>query len=260
MILVYDTETTGKIDRGAPADAPHQPHLVQLGAELYQPNGTPIATLNVIVRPKGWTIPADAAAVHGITQERAEAEGADITDALSIFHALSRIASVHVAHNKDFDEKIMRGAFRRVGALIYPEPHGAFCTMLESQRMIGGRWPKLAAAYKYFFGETLEGAHDALVDLRACARIYFHLKALENSTLPARYMPRCKQCNTLLSNLETELCLVCWARDPSPPWPASSVVSAIKSEPESVAFVYPPPPPPPPYTPPQPPITYMQSL
>ena len=26
-----------------------------------------------------------------------------------------------------------------------------------------------------FFGEEISGAHDALVDTRACARVYYHL-------------------------------------------------------------------------------------
>ena len=39
--------------------------------------------------------------------------------------------------------------------------------------------PKLEECIKHFFNETLEGAHDAMVDLAACSRVYFHLKAME---------------------------------------------------------------------------------
>lgn len=38
--------------------------------------------------------------------------------------------------------------------------------------------PKLAECIQHFFGEALPGAHDALVDARACGRIYFHLLSL----------------------------------------------------------------------------------
>jgi DNA polymerase-3 subunit epsilon len=39
--------------------------------------------------------------------------------------------------------------------------------------------PKLEECIHHFFGETLAGAHDALVDVRACARVYFHLQTLK---------------------------------------------------------------------------------
>lgn len=39
--------------------------------------------------------------------------------------------------------------------------------------------PKLAECVKHFFGEDLAGAHDALVDVRACARVFFRLRDLQ---------------------------------------------------------------------------------
>ena len=50
--------------------------------------------------------------------------------------------------------------------------------MLRSRYRDQFKAPKLAEACRYFFGEDLVGAHDALVDVRACARLYFHLKSL----------------------------------------------------------------------------------
>jgi hypothetical protein len=37
----------------------------------------------------------------------------------------------------------------------------------------------LAECVKHFFGEDLAGAHDALVDVRACARVFFRLRDLQ---------------------------------------------------------------------------------
>lgn len=38
MLVFFDVETTGIPDFKAPSDAPHQPHMVQLGALLVEPD------------------------------------------------------------------------------------------------------------------------------------------------------------------------------------------------------------------------------
>jgi DNA polymerase-3 subunit epsilon len=42
--------------------------------------------------------------------------------------------------------------------------------------------PKLEECIQHFFSEELPGAHDALIDARACARVYFHLKTTEEKS------------------------------------------------------------------------------
>ena len=87
MILVYDTETTGlPRDWNAPlTDGENWPRLVQLAWQLHSPDGKLVSRGNRIVRPDGFTIPFNAAKVHGITTERAEAEGVDLDSALEEF-------------------------------------------------------------------------------------------------------------------------------------------------------------------------------
>jgi hypothetical protein len=36
-----------------------------------------------------------------------------------------------------------------------------------------------AQCIQHFFGEKLDGAHDAMNDLAACKRVYLHLKSIE---------------------------------------------------------------------------------
>ena len=43
--------------------------------------------------------------------------------------------------------------------------------------------PKLEECIEHFFGEKLSGAHDAMVDVGACKRVYFNLKALERQAI-----------------------------------------------------------------------------
>jgi DNA polymerase-3 subunit epsilon len=41
--------------------------------------------------------------------------------------------------------------------------------------------PKLEECIRHFFNEDLEGAHDAMADVIACRRVYFHLAALKSA-------------------------------------------------------------------------------
>jgi hypothetical protein len=43
----------------------------------------------------------------------------------------------------------------------------------------GTKWPKLQELHSKLFGSPFEGGHDALVDVRACAKCYFELRKLE---------------------------------------------------------------------------------
>ena len=43
----------------------------------------------------------------------------------------------------------------------------------------GPKPPKLEECMKHFFGEEFPGAHDAMVDTRACARVYWRLQQKE---------------------------------------------------------------------------------
>jgi DNA polymerase III epsilon subunit-like protein len=72
LALFYDTETTGLPLFKAPSEHPDQPHIVQLAACLVDlDTRNTIASMDVVVRPRGWTIPDDVAAIHGITTAHA---------------------------------------------------------------------------------------------------------------------------------------------------------------------------------------------
>lgn len=189
MILFFDTETTGKADFKAAFSAKHQPNLVQIGACLCDEDGTERAVLDLIIKPDGWEIPADVSAIHGITQELAERCGVASIAALRVFAAMLSRADLIVAHNISFDVLVMSAAFYRL-SLLHPQAAkeveridkvNRFCTMGATTNILklpgpyGFKWPKLTEAYRHFFNEDFEGAHNAMVDVRACARVYFEL-------------------------------------------------------------------------------------
>lgn len=130
MILFFDTETTGLPDYRLPASSERQPHLVQLAAILTEDDGTERASLNVIVEPDGFTIPAGAAAVHGITDEIAARCGIPLAAAVYPFICMRSRASVLVAHNIKFDAAIMDTAISRIPQRNWHAgPGNDFCTM-----------------------------------------------------------------------------------------------------------------------------------
>lgn len=185
MILFFDTETTGKADFKLPPDDPSQPRLVQLGTILADDEGKEISSVNLIVRPKGFDIPDDAASIHGITTTLANQVGVPIVRLLHVFHQLASAASAFVAHNIDFDEFILKGEFLRqkFSSTPFDEVKDSFCTMLgmKNHCCLPGqyddyKWPKLEEAYQHAFKKKLEDAHDAMADVKACMALHFWLK------------------------------------------------------------------------------------
>jgi len=70
--LFYDFETTGFPLYSEPSGDPRQPHITQVGARLVDvssPTLTVISTIDLIVKPEGWIIPDEAAALNGITTD-----------------------------------------------------------------------------------------------------------------------------------------------------------------------------------------------
>jgi len=191
MILFWDTETQGLPKDHLPDDHQDQPQLVELGAILCDDEGRERASMDLIIAPDGWTVPAGAAAVHGITTEIAHAFGVPLAVALSPFFRLRQRARETVAYNEGFDQKIVRYAISRTGRQpLHPGPEiktdlmqivTPIVNLPPTERMLAAGYnkpkpPKLSESYRFFFTEELAGAHGAIHDARAASRIYFHPK------------------------------------------------------------------------------------
>lgn len=203
-LLFYDSETTGLPDFKAPSDAAHQPHITQLAALLTDEAGNKLASLDLLVRPDGWTIPPDLQQLTGITMERAEQGGVPELVALSAFEALWRRASLRIAHNESFDARILRIGFKRFAGICDPDEWKdgpAKCTQVLStpilklpptERMIAAgrgrqnKSPKLAEAYEFFTGKPLSGAHNAMIDVMGVKAVWFAIQERSAASAPAR--------------------------------------------------------------------------
>jgi DNA polymerase III subunit epsilon len=186
MHLFFDTETTGKAAFHLPANDPSQPYIVQLAAMLTDAKGNSRGEFSTLIKPDGWTITPEAQNVHGISIEDCENFGVPLVIALAMFNHLSKQAKEGIAFNDDFDVKIVDAGFARIQK---PSPWPRlqrFCCMkamtpickLSSPNFRGRfKWPSLAEAYRHFWPEGFDGAHDAMADVRACKRVYFELKS-----------------------------------------------------------------------------------
>ncbi len=187
-ILVYDTETTGLYKYRLGADHPGQPELVQLAYVLIGEDGVEKASASMLVITEG-DIPERVSDIHGVTKAMVMDYGVPLKSAISIFshHMLS--ADVLVGHNISFDDNIMKSCFHRIGSrssIRTFEAMERYCTADLSrpivkcpptQKMLmagrgGWKKPKLSEAYLHFAGKELVGAHDAMVDVRACALVF----------------------------------------------------------------------------------------
>jgi len=191
-ILLFDTETIGFFLDREPIDHPGQPHLVQIAAQLCEDDGQIIGSFSYIVNP-GVDIPEQASKVHGITTDKAKALGITNEAAVAAFRHFYQIADLVVAHNIKFDKGVMEVAIYRQFGKIMSLKKQLFCTMEAAapivdlpptERMISAGFnkpkpPKLEECIKHFFDEKLDGAHDAMVDVIACRRVYFHLQTLK---------------------------------------------------------------------------------
>ena len=184
MILVYDTETTGlPRDWNAPlTDSENWPRLVQLAWQLHEPNGKLVSRGNHTVRPVGFTIPFNAAKVHGITTERALEVGVPLAEVMVEFgRDLDRAEHV-MGHNVGFDVNIVGAEWIRLGesadrvttkARIDSKDEGTeFCAIPGGK---GGRfkWPTLTELHQKLFGVGFGDAHDAAYDVDATAKCLF---------------------------------------------------------------------------------------
>ena len=184
VYLFFDTETTG-LPRSwnAPVTAlDNWPRLGQLAYMAYDGEGGLIAAVDTIVKPQGFTIPVESSRIHGITTERALAEGRDLGSVLRDFKALLDPARYLVAHNISFDEKIIGAEFLRNGLPDIPAAKHKICTMHSTTEYCaipgprGYKWPKLTELHRKLFNADFSEAHNAAADIAATAKCFWELK------------------------------------------------------------------------------------
>lgn len=186
MYLFFDTETTGlpRNWKAPVTDLNNWPRMVQIAWILCDEKGNRIKTEDYIIKPGNFTIPTDSSRVHGITTERANREGVDLSYVLNRFNDTLKSANYVIAHNISFDEKIIGAELLRKNITSDFNKKRQFCTMKSSTDYCqipgpyGYKWPKLSELHIKLFGHDFEEAHDATVDINATEKCFWEMKRL----------------------------------------------------------------------------------
>lgn len=184
MYLFFDTETTGlpKSWKAPISDLGNWPHIVQIAWALFNEEGKQFAFHDHMIKPEGFVIPESATAIHGISTEKARKEGRPIAAVLKEFSSAIPGVACLVAHNLDFDEKMVRVELLRQGMPDGLQAIKKICTMKGSTEYCkipgpyGNKWPKLSELHIKLFDSDFEDQHNAASDVRCCAKCFFELR------------------------------------------------------------------------------------
>ena len=186
-ILFFDTETTGlPRDRHVPAKdgEGNWPDVVSLAWVIMDHEKKLIKSKYVIVKPEGWTIPADSIMIHGITQDKAETEGVLLRPLLEEFQKDVLSCKYAVAHNLAFDKNVLdNAALWRAGRAPLrwltcwcTAELGKDITRVPFASGRGFRYPRLADLYTHLTHKQPNvDLHNALFDTLLLSELFYHL-------------------------------------------------------------------------------------
>lgn len=188
QLLFFDVETTGlptsfHID---PIETNHWPYIVQIAWVITDYKSEKILKeREYIVKPNDWEIPKEATRIHKISQKHAEEVGVDIQDVLKEFLADLRETSVLVAHNIEFDSKVLEAEFYRNDLDVEEiEKPIHFCTMktftdyceIKKPNSYDYKWPTLEQLHQKVMGTPMAKKHSALADVYAAKFCFYELR------------------------------------------------------------------------------------
>ena len=184
-VLIFDTETTG-LPKNSKTNAIQQkdnwPHVVSISWLVLNSTTNEIVTQkSYVVKPNGWSIPAESSAIHGITEEFANKTGVPLSVALQDF--MDTPCDIIVAHNLEFDENVFVNAMTWDLGIqsFYGFTKPKYCTMVLSADMCrlpsnygrGYKSPRLSELYEHVFRvkPILAQLHGSMYDAKILSDI-----------------------------------------------------------------------------------------
>ena len=191
-VICIDTETTGlpKKRNASITDDANWPYAVQISWMILEDDKI-VKTRDFIINING-SIPEESTAIHGITNEIMNEKGVSIHGVLEELCNDCKEVQLMVAHNLEFDKKIImvelyrNGFYQEYNDLRYSK-FIEVCTMkagkdlckIEKKDRFGNmyyKWPQLSELYEKLFQTTPQNLHNSLVDMCACLRCFYKMR------------------------------------------------------------------------------------
>lgn len=184
IFLIFDTETTGLLPKMTilqPESLSKYPHVVQFSYIMYDTEMKQIIkTVDEIIRldPEIHISP-DSIKFHGITREISTEKGTGIAPVVRNFLDDVLGTDLIVAHNYEFDWKMIQVECMRNDIEIPDIPAERYCIMKESTAFCKipsqykkdeYKWPTLFELYVKLFNELPDNLHNSLYDVYATLR------------------------------------------------------------------------------------------
>lgn len=196
--FIFDTETSGLPVRSGYTfpcyknlEAYDSARIVSISWIVSQ-NHKPIAQAYYIVKPVGFVIGEESIQIHGISNEKALAEGLDIVRIFKELRAALEMCHNIVAHNVKFDVSVLKSELYRCivstgdvdckAMFEVLDKLNTICTMNKGKEIMGTRkYPKLAELYKYIYNQDIQNAHNAQYDTYYCYQCFKHMFPIDKS-------------------------------------------------------------------------------
>lgn len=204
-ILFFDTETNGlpKNFRAPPHDVANWPIILTIGWQLWEVvagEWTLLEAADRLLKPSDSVIwDTSAEAIHGITRERALAEGSTPAEVFPEIQTLMRTADVVTAHNIAFDKSVLIAEMLRLNPAgrIDWWPRLEYCSCQNTKVLCKlpsrstkprpedpYKMPKLIELYAFLFGtepsEADMSLHTAVGDVECLVRCFRELVRREH--------------------------------------------------------------------------------
>ena len=192
-IIVFDTETTGlpKDRKADPAKTELFPYVCQISWLIYDDRLKRIVKVSnkIIKLPEGETIPDVCVKIHGITNEIMREKGENMKEVLMEFTKDWMDSHILVAHNLEFDNKVLQAEYYRNNMINWLGRHRKieYCTMKHGKKFTSiwkpsyysnkmyQKPPKLVELHLELFKENPANLHNALIDVYVCFRCFHQM-------------------------------------------------------------------------------------
>ena len=138
----------------------------------------------------GGTIGAEH--IHGVTSDVMREHGKPVEFILRDFMDDVKRAKLTVAHNMEFDQKVVAAELYRMGCseeAQYLLEQQSRCTMKTTTNLVkiktkygSYKWPKLDELHCFLFGESFDNAHHAMCDVDALIKCFYKLVEAEDDS------------------------------------------------------------------------------